>query len=204
VTRLVDLTNRIDDDTPPYPGDPETEVDQHATVEEDGYSVKRLSFSSHVSTHLDAPAHMVEDGKTLDDYPVDHFVGEAVAVDVRGQETVEPDLTNVGDVDMVFLRTGHVEKAYGEDAYYDDHPVVAEETAHALVDAGVKILGLDSPSPDTSPYPVHEILLGNDVLILENLTNLDAVSGERFVCHALPLNVADADGAPCRVVAVME
>jgi len=203
--RTVDLTLAVDGDTPTYPGDPETSVEDVATVDDDGYAVKRLSFPSHVGTHIDAPAHMFKDGKTVDDYGVDRFVGEAVVVDVRDTKTVEPDvLDGVEGVDTVLFRTGWVDEAYGDDGYYDGGPVLSEETAEELVDRGVGTVGLDAPSPDEPPYPVHGILLGNDVLLLENLTNLGAVGGGRFRCHALPLRVADADGAPCRVVGFVD
>ncbi|MFP4188387.1 MAG: cyclase family protein [Halobacteriales archaeon] len=203
--RTVDLTLTMEDGEPAYPGDPETEIRNVATVDEDGYATKRLSFSSHVGTHVDAPAHMLRDGKTVDEYAVDRFVGEAVVVDVHEYNPIGPEtVRDAGDADMVFLRTGHVERSYGDDGYYDNHPIVAEEAAEKLVDRGVRTVGLDAPSPDEPPYPVHDILLGNDVLLLENLTNLGAVGDGPFICYALPLNIADADGAPCRVIGVVD
>lgn len=203
MTEVVDLTMTIDERTPTFPGDPEQEIQDASTVEEDGYAVKRLTFSSHFSTHLDAPAHMIPEGRTLDEYPTDRFVGDAFAVDVRGQEEISFDPGKVGQADMVLFRTGHAKKAYDGD-YYQDNPVIAEETAEGLVDEGVDVVGIDSYSPDREPYPVHDVLLGNGVLIAENLVNLEAVSGERFRCYLLPLKITDADGAPCRAVGVVE
>lgn len=198
---VFDLTMPINERIPTYPGDPKQEIKEVATVEENGYSLKELSFPSHFSTHFDAPSHMIADGKNLDEYPVGKFVGDAVVVDVRGQELIE-DASGVGDVEMVFFRTDRSQKAYDEE-YHDDVPVLTEDTAEDLVKNGVDIVGLDSPSPDTEPFPVHDILLRGDVLILENLVNLGAVQGEPFRCYALPLFVDDADGAPCRVVGVV-
>lgn len=205
MAKMVDLTMPIDERTPTFPGDPEQEIEDASTVDEDGYAVKRLNFSSHFSTHIDAPAHMVRGGKTLDEYPTENFVGEAVAVDVRGQEEISLDPDHVGftEVEMVFFRTGHAQKAYG-DGYYRGAPVITEETAEMLVEKGVDIVGIDSYSPDEEPYPVHEILLGNDILIAENLVNLEEVSGKSFRCYLLPLKIGDADGAPCRAIGVVE
>lgn len=202
MTEVVDLTMPIDERTPTFPGDPVQEIKDVSTVEEDGYAVKRLTFPSHFSTHLDAPAHMIPEGRTLDDYPTDKFVGEAIAVDVRGQEEISLDPERIGPADMVFFRTGHVQKAYSDD-YYQNNPVIKEETAEELLEKGVDIVGIDSYSPDREPYPVHNILLGNGVLIAENLVNLEGVSEKRFRCYLLPLKIGDADGAPCRAIGVV-
>jgi kynurenine formamidase len=199
----VDLTMPLDEGTPTYPDDPDTEVKDTATVDDDGYAVKRLAFGSHVGTHIDAPAHMIEGGRTLDDYPPESFVGEAVVVDVRGQEVIQTDLSCLAeDTEILLFRTGHSE-GYGQ-RYHDGFPVVSEETANEVVGSEIGILGIDSPSPDEPPYPVHEMLLSNGVLLLENLTNLGAVTGESFRCCALPLKIVDGDGAPCRVAGVVD
>ncbi|MDY6780732.1 MAG: cyclase family protein, partial [Halobacteria archaeon] len=176
-----------------------------AEVDEDGYAVKKVTIPTHISTHLDAPKHMVSGGKSLEEFPTRKFVGKAVVVDVRGQDEISVDLDNVGvtqDVDMVFFRTGHVRNLH--DDYFGSHPVVTEETAEQLVDRGVDIFGVDANSPDKELFRVHDILLSNDVLIAENLTNLDDAPDGRFDCYALPLKIDDTDGAPCRAVGVAD
>ena len=201
---VVDLTNPVDSDTPTHPDDPDMEMEEAATVEEDGYAVKRLVLPSHLGTHVDAPAHMFGDGRTVDDYPVKRFVGEAVVIDARGEDVVDIGRERVDeDADMLLFRTGDDSAAY-DGGYSGGGPVLTERTAEACVSAGADLVGIDSGSPDESPYPVHDILLGNDILLLENLTNLGAVTGERFLCYALPLNIAEGDGAPCRVVGVID
>jgi kynurenine formamidase len=204
--KLVDLTMSLDEETPTHPDDPEVEAEEVTTVEKDGYAVKRLWFPSHVGTHIDAPAHMLEDGKTVDDYGVETFVGEGVVVDVQGQEVIEVGKDRLDDADMVFFHTGHAKRAHNgrSEDYHDGGPVVSERTAEAVVETGVDVFGIDAPSPDEPPYPVHDMLLGNDVVILENLVNLGAVGERQFRCYALPLNVVGGDGAPCRVIAVLD
>ena len=203
---VVDLTMRLDEGTLTHPDDPDVEIEEVATVEDDGYSVRRIGFPSHVGTHVDVPAHMVEGGRFVDDYGVDRFVGDAVVVDVRGQDVIDLGEPRTGDADMLFFRTGHAEGARGRGSGYHHGgtPVISERTAEALVETGVGVVGIDAPSPDRAPYPVHDKLLGNDVVILENLVNLGAVDDGRFLCYALPLNVVGGDGAPCRVVGVLE
>jgi arylformamidase len=203
MSRKFDLTMPIDERTPVFPGDPEQEIEQIAQVEEDGWTEKRLTFNSHFSTHIDAPIHMKSGGKTLDDFEIDRFIGEAVVIDASDQKEIEPSLEKVQEDDIVFFYTGHIEKAYDED-FFEDNPVITEETAEKLIEKGVSIVGLDSYTPDNDPFPVHKKFFAEEILIVENLVNLEKLIGERFECYILPLKIGDADGAPCRVLAELD
>jgi kynurenine formamidase len=66
------------------------------------------------------------------------------------------------------------------------------------------MVGLDSYSPDNEPFEIHKMLLKRDILIVENLVNLDRLVGKRFRCYVMPLKIQDADGAPCRVIGIIE
>jgi len=201
--KKIDLTMPIDERTPVFPGDPEQEIEQIAKVEEDGWTEKRLTFNSHFSTHIDAPIHMKEGGKTLDDFDIDYFIGEAVVIDATDQKKIEPSLEAVQEDDIVFFYTGHINKAYEED-FFDNNPVITETTAEKLIEKGARIIGLDSYTPDNEPFPVHKKFFAEDILIVENLVNLEELVGERFQCYILPLKIGDADGAPCRVLAELD
>lgn len=200
---MIDLSMPIDEKTPVFPGDPPPVFEPFATIERDGWNVTRLSFNSHFSTHIDAPAHMIEGGKTLSDYSVDRFIGEGIVLDVRGQNEIETDPGMVKEGDMVFFCTGHSRKAYDGD-YFTGNPVITERTARELVRRKVSIVGLDSFSPDNEPYLIHHLFLRNDMLIVENLVDLDRLAGRRFKCFIMPLNIKNADGAPCRVIGMID
>ncbi len=191
----------IDEKTPTFPGDPSIKIKRH-TVKEHTYGKTFLELHTHVSTHIDAPSHMILNGKTLSDFPISKFIGEAIVIDVRGQKDIEPDLSNVKKGDMVFFLTSHSDKAYTS-TYFEDNPVITEKTAQQLVEKGIRIVGLDSFTPDNEPYLVHKIFLKHDILIVENLIHLKKLSGQRFTCFILPMKITAADGAPCRVVAVL-
>lgn len=199
----IDLTMPLDERTPIFPGDPKQEIKQIATIPTHGWTEKRLAFNSHFSTHIDAPVHMKEGGKTLTDFPLEKFIGEAIVLDVRGQKEIRPSLENVEENDIVFFYTDHSKNAYS-DKYFENNPVIPTETAEALIQKKIKIVGLDSFTPDNSPYDVHKLFFKNDILIVENLVDLEKVNGKRFKCFILPLKIQDADGAPCRVVAILE
>jgi|SRR3989338_8598998 len=198
---IIDLTLPIDNKTPNWPGDPKIVIKQFSTVEKDTISKKVLTFHSHFSTHIDAPSHMIAQGKTLSDYPIEKFVGEGIVIDVRGQKEIETNLNSVKKGDIVFFLTSHSDKVYDKD-YFDTNPVLTAKTAQGLVDKKIKIVGLDAPTPDNAPYTLHKLFFKHDILIVENLVNLKDLAGKRFQCYVLPLKIKDGDGAPCRVIGI--
>lgn len=196
---IIDLTMPLDEKTPTFPGDPALII-RRETVGKHGCGKTFLGLHTHVGTHIDVPSHMIADAKTLSDFPITKFVGEAIVVDVRGRRSIEPPFLGVNKGDIVFFLTAHSEKAYNTD-YFTNNPVVTEKAAQSLANLGVSIVGLDSFTCDNEPYTVHKILLRNDILIVENLVNLQVLAGKRFQCTILPLKITAADGAPCRVIA---
>lgn len=183
------------------------------TVAEDGASVTRFDAPTHAGTHVDAPAHVVEDGATLDDLPLDAFAGEAVVLDVpcdTPRELGPDDLRAGGAVregDVVLVHTGWGERQ-GTEAYYE-YPWLSASAAEWLLDCGAKLLGTDTLSPDEprslrsgegESYPVHRRLLESGVPIAENL-RLSAVAGRRVEIVGFPLRIEGGDGAPARFAA---
>jgi kynurenine formamidase len=198
MTRLIDLTMELSARTPVYPGDAAPQFGMEEQVEKTGWNVRSLVMTSHLGTHVDAPYHMFDDGKTLDDFPLETFSGPLAVVDVVGQSVIHGDaLPETGDASVVLLRTDHSKKAYTPE-YHVDNPVIDETAAIVLVQRGVRVVGIDSYSVDNPPHPVHRTLLSNNVLILENLVNLDQVTG-RTRLFVGPLKLARGDGAPARV-----
>lgn len=192
----------IDEKTPNFPGDPILKIKRH-NVKENTYGKTFLEIHTHVSTHIDAPSHMIENGKTLSDFPINKFIGEAIVIDVRGQNNIEPRLSGIHKGDFVFFLTSHSDKAYYPD-YFNNNPVITEKTAQKLVEKRISIVGLDSFTPDNQPYNVHKIFLKNDILIVENLVNLNKLPGKRFKCFIMPMKITGADGAPCRIIGISE
>ncbi len=193
--KIFDLTMLVGKRTPVFPGDRRHEITQTATVAKNGWNEKWLSFNSHFGTHIDAPYHMLAKGKTLSDFPVDHFVGEAVVL------SLSDDLSAVRKNDIVFFYTGQTEKMHSPD-FFKNNPVIDKPLAEKLVAKKIRMVGLDSFTPDNAPYSVHKILLAADIMIVENLVNLKPLLGKRFQCVIAPLKIEGGDGAPCRVIAM--
>lgn len=200
----VDLSHPFKDGMPVYPGDPLPRLEQVSNVEKDGYTDHKITSCLHVGTHIDAPWHMIEGGKKMTDIPVETFFGRGRLVDARGGEQIDADMlpTDIKKGDILLVLTGYSGK-YGTDAYSGSHPVLTEAFGREAVRREVKMVGLDFLSPDKPPFPVHKILLSNDVLIIENLTGLERLVGVEFDVTALPMNM-DADAGFARVVAMVK
>ncbi len=198
--QIFDLTMMINSKTPTFPGDPKQEIKQVATVKDNGWNEKRISFSTHFGTHIDAPFHMIETGEKLTDYSLQRFIGDAIVIELRYPM---PDLSFVQPNDIVFFYTGHSNKAFTKD-YFEKNPVITPEIAEALIKKRIKIVGIDSFSPDNEPYEVHKMFFEKSIPIVENLVSLDKLVNKRFKCIILPIKLEEADGAPCRVVGIIE
>jgi arylformamidase len=198
---IIDLSVELNEQTPIYPGDPTTKVEKAAIMERDGYTDHYVSIGTHVGTHVDAPIHMLADGKTLDQYPVERFVGRGryIKVDNKSFDLAKIKSTDLQAGDIVLFHTG-MSDVYNEPAYYDDYPAIPKEVAEYLVEKQIKMVGVDTCSVDHEPFDVHKILLGGNVLIIENLTNLRQLVNKDFTVYALPIKL-QIDGAPARVIA---
>lgn len=206
--KVVDLTHTISTETPVFPGTPGVKIKTFATVEKDRFREKLFQITSHVGTHMDAPAHMLTDGRFLDDFPLDAFMGSAVVVDVRNTANKElgPELLDgISEMDFILFRSGWSAK-WGSPEYFESYPYPGEALAEALVTRGVKGIGLDTISADAADshdFKTHHILLQSEILIIENLTNLEALPDTPFEFYAFPLKTAQADGDPVRAVAII-
>lgn len=204
--KYVDLTVPINEQTPAYPGDPHISIEALATYKKDTYNDHKVCFGIHSSgTHIDAPWHMVENGRHLSELPIDRFIGRGRLITLKNSNF---DLAAIKQVeieegDIVLFQTGMAGKFHQPEYYADDRPAMNEEIAHYLVERRIRMIGLDLCSPDLQPFPVHRILLGKEILIIENITNLDKLVGKDFTVYALPINL-DLDGAPARVIAELK
>lgn len=169
----------------------------------DYYNNFQLTTGMHAGTHIDGPMHLLDSPKYLCDVPLDTFVGKGSLLNVYQDRIIDrkPHFENmIGENEIVLLYTGHSE-VFGREEYFSDYPVMTMELAQLLVEKKTKIVGMDTPSPDTFPFEIHKFLLQNNVLILENVTNLHMLANvDNFEVMALPLHI-QADSSICRVIA---
>ena len=203
MTKYIDLSYEIEHQMAVYPGDDELKLYRHRFLNRDYYNDTKLETGMHVGTHIDAPSHLLNKDRFICDYPVEKFIGNGCLLDVRNEEIIklkDEYLDKVQEGDIVLLYTGY-DEFFGTDKYFENHPIVDEKLAQFFVDRGVKLIGIDMPSPDQYPFKVHHKLLENDILIIENLRNLKKLEGvKRFEVRAFPLNIR-AEASLTRVVA---
>lgn len=205
---MIDLSHAVRTDMPVFPGDPAVRLRPADALAP--WRVTELTLGTHSGTHIDAAAHYVPGGTTIDLYPLERFVLPAyvVRVDAGGGSAIEwPSLAGLLPDDLtgsaVLLHTGW-DRHWG-DACAVSHPFLGEAAAAGLVERGVGLVGTDALNIDaTEPATTHAhaTLLGADVLIVENLTGLAALApGRPHTCAFVPLKLAGADGSPIRAYA---
>lgn len=207
---LHDATVPLRADLPTYPGEPGPRLTLlKAMARGDAADVRELTLGLHTGTHLDAPAHFIPGGRTVEALPLDVLVGPCRVVDVAAAPhvTAAALAAAVGEdvPERLVLRTRNSSGPAPVWTRRDFDPgfaAIARDGAQWLVDHGVKLVGVDylSIEPFDAREPLtHRILLGADVIAVEGL-DLRAIPAGRYRLFCLPVPLAGADGAPARVL----
>lgn len=219
ITQIIDLTYFIESGMPRFGAywHPEVVVEVMGVIEKEGRMTRKLQLGTHAGTHMDAATHFIAGGQTIDNVPCARFIGPVKIIDLtflKENECVTRDmLQKLGTAERMLLRYGWGQY-WKSDKFYKGWPFLSTEAAHYLVEKGVRLLGMDTPSPDDSRIdlssglrgtehdsPIHKILLGSGVTLLEYVANLEQVTDlEGWNISALPMKIKDSDGSPTRVV----
>jgi kynurenine formamidase len=212
---IVDLSRVIYDGMPKIPVLPEVQVKKFLSLEK-GHplNVTEIALPCHAGTHIDAPRHIAPNGKSIDELSPESFIGRGAVVSVEkngGEEVTAREIEQSGVAihrgDILLLHTGWDEKFESPD--YNLHPYLSADAAEWIVQKGVKLFGIDCITvdlpttlrPKAFDFPVHRTLLGNGVLIAENLTNLGQIAGKETRIIALPLKIKGSDAGHARIIA---
>jgi len=200
---MVDLSFPISDGMFRFPGEyhPEVRVEITGTYEEHRSQVRRLTLGTHTGTHVDAPRHFFPEGKTVDAVPLEMLIAPAVLFDAPAEpgSIIGPEQAPASEIhgpEAAVIHSGWWRR-WGQD-FYQTPPLLAAEAARALLDAGAVSLAVDFPLG----LEINELVLGQGKILIENICRLDQLRARRFWLVALPLKVAQGDGAPARVAAV--
>ncbi len=209
----IDLTLTISESIPSFPGSPKPQFISWSNLKEDGYNLELLFLSTHTGTHLDAPFHFVKNGMKIHQIPLNRLLGKAVLIKLektKNTKISKTDITlfekkngKIPNSSSVFFYTGW-QKNLKKDNYFTENPGLDISAAKYLVSKNINLVGIDSPSIDLrkdESFNVHHILLKNDILIVENLTNLNKILTKEFNFTILPLKLRDATGSPVRAIA---
>lgn len=191
--QLIDLSQPIINGMPVFPGDENVSIQQTKTLKKDHYNLACFTSGMHAGTHIDLPNHFLEDKRTAVEFPLENFIGRGVLLDVRGENTIEykPHYESMIQKDNIVLLYTDFASLYSEPKkYYSDYPILSNNITDFLIKKKIKMLGMDTPAPDKTPFNTHKMFLMNDILILENLTNLGELQNiDSFEISAVPLKI---------------
>ena len=182
-----------------YPGDPSPEKKTLCSTEKgDLYNLTAFSMCAHNGTHVDAPFHMLKDGKTVDAVSLESFVGRAYVAEHHGTVTA-------GDAAEILEKAKDRDPEAAKRILIKGDAVVSAEAAKVFASNGILLLGNESQAvgPEDAPMEVHLILLKAGAVLLEGI-RLEAVREGVYFLNAAPLNLAGADGSPCRAVLISQ
>jgi arylformamidase len=216
--KIIDLSLPIEEGMMTFPTHwhPVVEITILGRHGVEGRETRKLVFGTHIGTHADAPRHFIPNGGTIDEVPLETLIGPATVVDFTDcrplQEIGVADLKNrLGAKAPVrlILRTGWSEY-FGNLKFYNEYPFLSENAAHWLVEQGVRLIAMDTPSPDNPSHsrgtlkdsPNHKVLLGAGVVLVEYVANLKALTSREVELLVMPLKLKGCDGSPVRCVAI--
>jgi kynurenine formamidase len=180
---IIDLTKELWSGMEVYEGDPGVVLEAFRTVEEDGYALMRMQLSTHSGTHMDAPSHFYREGKTVSEISLGKLMGRAVVL--GSFEDALPE-----GVTIVLAKRGFLSRERAEELL--ECGVQVFGTVHDSIEEPTDAAGMDA-------FPVHQLLLGREAVIIENLDMTEAQE-KTYSFVALPLRIRNGDGSPARVV----
>ena len=192
--KLYDISQEVFDCVV-FPGDPAPRREILSSMDEGAlYNLTALSMCAHNGTHVDAPYHFINEGRTIDQMPLDAFIGSAYVAEHDGCVTAE-------DARGILLQAAA--KNAGERILLKGSAEVSLEAAKVFAEASIRLIGNESQTvgPENAPMAVHKVLLGAEVVLLEGIRLAEVPEGA-YLLNAAPLNLADSDGAPCRAVLI--
>lgn len=203
----------ISESIPNFPDSPSPQFISWSSIKDDGYNLELLFLSSHTGTHLDAPFHFEKKGAKIHQIPVARLVGRALLIKikkVKDQAITKKDLLEferkngkIQNFTSIMFFTDW-QKNLNKKFYFTNNPGLSKSAIDYLVSKKINLVGIDSPSIDIGidkSFTAHKILAKNNILIVENLSNLEKIPTSEFNFIILPLKLKGATGSPVRAIA---
>lgn len=207
--RTYDITLTITPDMIVWPGDPQVDMKRLSSISAgDNANVTQISMSCHTGTHVDAPDHFMNNGKTVESLTLDLLLGRAYVLHLPNVNLITASVLMDADIPprtrrLLFKTRNSDFWAGGNKEFQTEFVALSVDAAEWLVDRNVKVVGIDylSIAPFKQGKPVHTILLEAGVVVIEGL-DLSKVSQGRYTLTCLPLKLGGAEGAPTRAILV--
>lgn len=217
--KIIDLTHKLSPEIPSWDNGDNFSISIESDYEKDMFRTQGLQCGLGIGTHIDAPAHLVPGGRTIDDLVLGELVVDCVVIDVSAEATedyiIKAEVVENFEKEMGEIKPNSFVIFYtGWDKYWDDRekynnnhkfPSVDISTAEFLLKRNISGLGIDTLSADTGAkgFPVHKAILGADKYLVENITNAKELPPIGSKICVLPIKVKDATEAPIRLIALL-
>ncbi len=202
--KIIDISLPLTNQTIVYPNNVPLNIETHAEMPEATTHLSKITMGTHTGTHIDAPMHAVMNANTLDQIPLETFIGECRVIDAshrQGGEAVKiEDFGDVAEGERLLIKTSN--SLRGFENFYDDYVYLDGDAADWLVEKKVQLVGIDYLSikqRGSSDQRPHTSLLANNIPIIEGI-NLKDVQAGKYEIICLPLKFIGVEGGPARII----
>ena len=212
---IIDLSYPLGERTPIYPGSIGFSISDRSNIERDGKKTSKIILNTHIGTHIDAPAHVLLNAQTIDKIPLKKMMGKALILklkkegfqkDVYGLKDLDEETEYINQVDILIIKVGNSKTAMSRERLFSKYPVPDSSVLKWIINHKIKCLGTDAISIDKTNSKTmenHKTLLRRKILLVEGLFNLEKIDCDIFYFMAIPINIKNGDGAPCRAFSIM-
>lgn len=201
--KWIDITQPLESNIAHWPEDEPFAYNKTVNKEDSGsVNIGKISMSTHIGTHVDAPFHFTNDGEKIIDIDIERYIGKCTIIDIKDYPEIDATILKKKvqkPTQRLLIKTNLPNRP---ERFPDDVPPVTPDGAAYMAEWGVQLVGVDTPSVDdidSKDLPGHHALYEHDIYILENVM-LDHVSEGEYELIALPLAMKEADGSPVRAV----
>ncbi len=213
--KVIDLSHKIEEGMTVYIGDPTPKIKRVKTIDKNGVNLSKVIMGVHNGTHIDAPYHFIKNGITADEIPIERFSGKTLTFDFSDKEAgsgislsdLQKYENKIEEGIIVLLYTG-MSKHWNEEWSRSKFTYLSMEAAEWLADKNVNGVGIDCLSIEkfgSKNGETHKALLKKNIFIIESLnSSLEQLIGREAILICLPIYLKGTDGAPARVIALVE
>jgi arylformamidase len=202
-----DISVILGEESIDYPGDTPYSRDLAATIQNTGdYALSKLTMSPHCGTHIDAPAHFIQDGKTIDEFPVQTFILPALVVEIEDNETIdvqELESLHINAGEALLFKTENSRRGLSRAGVFTDEFVyLSLPAAEFCVERRLGLIGIDYITIEqygAKAFPVHRKILAGNMLVLEGI-DLSGVDAGRYTLMCFPLKIKGCEASPVRAI----
>ena len=204
--KWIDVSLPLRNGLVPWPGDTPFTIERVRDLERgDDATVSRVNMGAHCGTHMDAPAHFIRGGASLDALPPEAVIGRGRVIEIADEHAVTPaelESHRIRRGERILFKTRNSDRCYKTDGFVEDFVYISAAAARLLASRGILCVGIDYLSVGGFFHDgreTHEQLLGAGVWVIEGL-NLSGIKPGPVEMICLPLRLAGAEGAPARVL----